>query len=143
MNIPSYKSSILLTKAYRVLRLRVYASLQEYELNPTQWSLIGIVNDSKDGIRLSEVASVLGVKAPLITTIVHTLSKRGILNRIPNQIDARAKLLVITPKGKTLVKEIENSLTTTLSSLLGNLTKEEMLVFQKVLETIIKNENTK
>ena len=76
MNVPSYKSSILLTRAYRVLRARVYSCLEEYELNPTAWSLIGTVYESKDGIRLSQVAETLGVKAPLVTVLVDKLVEK-------------------------------------------------------------------
>jgi DNA-binding MarR family transcriptional regulator len=141
MNVPSYRSSILLTRAYRVLRAHVYDCLEEFELNPTEWSLIGTVYESKDGVRLSQVAASLGVKAPLITLLVDNLVKRDILKRISNPVDARAKLLVITPSGKSLVKTVERSLNKALLPLLGGLSEQDMLAYQKVLEAIIKNEN--
>jgi DNA-binding MarR family transcriptional regulator len=140
MNVPSYRSSILLTRAYRVLRARVYKCLEEFELNPTEWSLIGTVYESKDGVRLAQVAAALGVKAPLVTLLVDNLVKRDILKRIPNQVDARAKLLVITPNGKVLVKTVERTLNRALLPLLGDLSEQDLLTYQKVLEVIIKNE---
>lgn len=141
MNIPSYRSSILLTRAYRVLRSRVYLCLEEYDLNPTQWSLIGTVYEAKDGVRLSQVADSLGVKAPLVTLLVDKLVERDILKRIPNQVDARAKLLVITPNGKSLFKTVESALNKALMPLLGDLSEQDLLTYQKVLEVIIKNED--
>jgi DNA-binding MarR family transcriptional regulator len=140
MNVPSYRSSILLTKAYRVLRSRAHACLDEYDLNPTEWSLIGTVYESKDGIRLSQVADTLGVKAPLVTLLVDKLVERDIMKRIQNQVDARAKLLVMTPAGKVLFKTVENSLNKALLPLLGELSDQDLLAYQKVLEVIIKNE---
>lgn len=143
MNVPSYRSSILLTRAYRVLRARVYDCLEEFELNPTEWSLIGVVYEAKDGVRLSQVATALGVKAPLVTLLVDNLVKRDILQRIPNQVDARAKLLVMTPHGKGLVKTVERSLNNALLPLLGGLSEQDMMTYQKVLEVIIQNEDAR
>jgi DNA-binding MarR family transcriptional regulator len=73
--------------------------------------------------------------------IVDKLAKKNIVKRIPNPVDTRAKLLVITPYGKSLVKTIEDSLNTTLIPLLNGLSKDELSVIQKVLEVIIKNED--
>ncbi len=139
MTTPSYNYGILFTKAYRVLRSSVYASLGKYNLNPTEWSLIGLVHDSKDGIRLSEVANILDVKAPAVTMMADTLINRKLIVRIPNQIDARAKLLVITPIGKSTVKKVEQTLEIDLKPLLNGLSRDDLEIYAKVLETIIKN----
>lgn len=72
----SYNYSILLTKAYRTLRVQVYNCLNKYELIPTHWSLIGIVYKAKDGITLSDAATMLGVKLPLVTIMVDFLAKK-------------------------------------------------------------------
>jgi DNA-binding MarR family transcriptional regulator len=139
MNLPSYLSGAIFTKAYRVLRNHVIICLARYELTPTTWSLLGIVVTAQDGIRLKEVASKLGVKAPLVTMMAHGLIERELITRIPHPIDKRAKLLVMTQKGKRFVKAVENELSTELSYLLRGLTEDDLDTYKRVLDTIISN----
>lgn len=137
---PSYNYSILLTKAYRTLRVRVYSSLEKYELIPTHWSLIGLVYRAKTGITLSDAAAELGVKLPLVTIMVDYLAEKGLIERVANKADGRSKLLVPTKQGVLLVSEIEAGLTKTLIPLLDGVSSEQMHTFQTVLQSIITND---
>ncbi len=139
MNIPSYVSGTIFVKAYRTLRLRVAACLHRHELTPTMWSLLGTVVNARDGIRLSEVAHQLNVKAPLVTMLSHKLIERGYITRIPHHIDKRAKLLVITSKGKSFMKTVESDMNDELAFLLDGVTEVELQSYKKVLDTIIIN----
>ena len=139
MNIPSYISGTIYVTAYRTLRGRIAACLQRFELTPTTWSLLGIVMQARDGIRLNEVARILGVKAPLVTMLANELIDRGIINRIPHHIDKRAKLLVMTAKGKKFVASVEREMDNELKYLLDGVTELELRAYKKVLDTIIKN----
>jgi DNA-binding MarR family transcriptional regulator len=139
-NDPSYNYSILLTKAYRTLRMRVYSCLNKYDLIPTHWSLIGLVYRAKTGITLSYAATELGVKLPLVTIMVDFLAKRGLIERVANKADGRSKLLVPTKQGAALVSQIEKELTQSLAPLLDGVTQQQMHGFQTVLQSIIDNE---
>jgi DNA-binding MarR family transcriptional regulator len=139
-NDPSYNYSILLTKAYRTLRMRVYSCLNKYDLIPTHWSLIGLVYRAKTGITLSYAATELGVKLPLVTIMVDFLAKRGLIERVANKADGRSKLLVPTKQGAALVSQIEKELTQSLAPLLDGVTQQQMHGFQSVLQSIIDNE---
>ncbi|MGH7237167.1 MAG: MarR family winged helix-turn-helix transcriptional regulator, partial [Candidatus Saccharimonadales bacterium] len=108
-------------------------------LTPTYWSILGCVTEARNGIRLAEVATQLGVKAPLITMLADDLVNRGLVQRVPHHTDKRAKLLVIQPEGKRLVKTVEQALTTHLNQLLQGVSTDEMTVYNKVLRTIIAN----
>ena len=139
MTIQSYISGTIYVTAYRTLRGRIAACLQRFELTPTTWSLLGIVMQARDGIRLNEVARILGVKAPLVTMLANELIDRGIINRIPHHIDKRAKLLVMTAKGKKFVASVEREMDNELKYLLDGVTELELRAYKKVLDTIIKN----
>lgn len=136
----SYNYSILLTSAYRSLRVQVYNCLSKYDLIPTQWSLIGIVYKAKDGITLSDAATMLGVKLPLITIMVDFLAKKQLIERISNVADGRSKLLVPTKSGFERVLEIEKDINHSLAPLLIGINHDDLHGFQKVLGTIIKND---
>lgn len=139
MNMPTYKSGILQVKAYRILQENVSQTLEKFDINPSKWSILGLVYENKDGIRLSEIANILNVEPPLITQLVNELKQKRIMELHPHPQDKRAKLLFLTSKGKSLIPSVEQLLTETLNKLLANITKEELDAYRKVLESIIKN----
>jgi DNA-binding MarR family transcriptional regulator len=65
--------------------------------------------------------------------------EQGLIKRIPHHTDRRAKLLVITPKGKKLTAAIELELNNEIKHLLSGISDNEAAAFQKTLETIIHN----
>jgi DNA-binding MarR family transcriptional regulator len=101
--------------------------------------MLGVIFESKDGIRQTDVAKHLQVKPPLITMMARELQERGLVLSVTNQFDARAKLLTTTPAGKKYIKSVEITLSKTLDELLEGLTEADMLTYQKVLTTIIAN----
>jgi DNA-binding MarR family transcriptional regulator len=139
MNLPTYITGSIQTKAYRILREEVYAVLDQYELTPTHWSMLGIIVQARDGVRQAEIARTIHVKAPMVTIMARDLQKREIIKSVQNQFDARAKLLALTPEGKKFVKIVEASLNKTLKQLLTNLTEKDLITYHKVLVTIITN----
>lgn len=139
MTLPSYASGLLFTKAHVLVRQRIYAILETHDLNPTRWAVLGIVVDSSDGIRLTKVASAIGMTPPMITVIAGELIERGLIKRVPHHTDGRAKLLVMTPAGSKLATTVERELNAEIHNLLDGLNADEIRTFQKTLETIIHN----
>ncbi len=139
MNLPTYTSGLLFAKAHKQVRIRVFEVLDKYDLNPTYWSILGATNHSGEGIRLTNVAALLGVKAPMVTTEANVLIEKGLIRRIPHHSDKRAKLLVMTPKGSKLAEIVEKDLNTEVGKLLDGLTFEEIQIFEKTLNIIIHN----
>lgn len=139
MNIPSYLSGALFMKAYRLLRTNVAECLSAFDINPTSWVLLGIIRESKDGVRLIEVANMMNVKAPLVTTLVQDLIAKDLIELLPHHSDKRVKLLMLTPNGKTFIKKVEASMEKCLSGILAGSTKEDLQGFQSVLDAIVSN----
>ncbi len=140
MNLPTYVTGTVQMKAHRLLREHTYNVLNEYDLTPTYWSMLGIIAEARDGVRQADIAYTLHVKAPLITTMARQLQERDIVQSVQNQFDARAKLLAITPSGKKFVKTVEASLYQMLYKLLAGLTEHDLEAYYKVLQTIISND---
>ena len=141
MNLPSYITGTVQTTAYRLLRERVYNVLDQYDLTPTYWSMLGIITQAIDGVRQVEIAKTMHVKAPLITNMAHELQNRGLIQIVQNQFDARAKLLALTTEGKKFMKIVETELNSQLAQLLNGLTETDLATYNKVLETIIENDS--
>ncbi len=139
MNLHTYVTGTIQMRSYRLLRQHVVTVLNEYDLTPTHWSMLGIIFESRDGIRQTDVAKLLQVKPPLITMMTRELQDRGLIIAVVNQFDARAKLLTTTPTGKKYIKTVEANLSRMLKKLLDGLTEADLLTYHKVLTTIIAN----
>lgn len=126
-------------KAYRLLRVNVTGCLSEFGINPTSWVLLGIIRETKDGVRLIEVANSMNVKAPLVTTLVQDLIAKELIELLPHRTDKRVKLLMLTPIGKTFMKKVEAAMERSLGGILAGVTAQELSAFEKVLDTIIVN----
>lgn len=139
MTIPTYKSGILQVKAYRILQLHVSQTLEKFGINPTEWSILGLIYTQTDGIRFSSIADILQVERPLITMLVNGLESKGLVERHAHPKDKRAKLLFLTKKGATLVPQIEQKLREVLYKLLAGVSQDDLEAYRRVLEAIIAN----
>ncbi len=139
MTQASYTSGFLFTKAHKAVRARIYTLLDTYDLTPSDWSILGIAANAPEGTRLATVAKQMDVKAPLVTMLADGLIEKGLITRVPHHTDGRAKLLVVTLKGKKIAAEIEQKLNTEIKQLMKGVNASEAAAFQKTLETIIAN----
>ena len=136
MNVATLFVGSLQTKANRLLYEHASEVLTQYELTPTNWSMLCIVAGSRDGIRHAEVAQKLHVKAPLITVMARDLERLGLIHGVRNQFDSRAKLLASTASGKQLVKVVQAALEKRLDGLLAGLSVADLNSYRHVLLTI-------
>ena len=137
---PSYRSGLLQVMAYRILRTKLTETLEKYSLIVTEWAMLGILYESKsNGVHLADIAGTLHVEPPLITTMVAQLEKKELVDRRDDVRDRRAKFIYITQKGRELVPEVEKIMQETLSVLLRGISVEELKIYKKVLEAIVKN----
>lgn len=139
MHIPTYLTGAIFAKSYKALRDTVTRGLGKHGMSPTTWSFLGAIAASPNGIRLVELADKLAVKAPFVTAMANDMVDRGLVERAQHQFDRRAKLLVLTKKGKQFVADVEADVEAELSQLLVGLTESDLKAYQKVLETIIAN----
>lgn len=139
MNTPTYQSGLLFTQAHKAVRTRIYAILEQYDLTPTSWAILGATAQSPDGIRLSHIAAALEVKPPMVSVMVDELIDRRLLKQIPHHRDGRVKLLTLTERGTGLAHTLEQQLDQEISRLLRGMSSDEVTVFEKALRTILTN----
>jgi DNA-binding MarR family transcriptional regulator len=141
MQLSLFSASGIQTRAYRLLRERVATVLNGYSLTPTHWALLSAVANEKNGIRQIEIAEALHVKPPHITVLVRDLEAQAFIRVIPHQIDSRSKLIVVTPKGKKMISNVELALRTQLEQLVAGLSDSQLEIYFHVLKTIITNDS--
>jgi DNA-binding MarR family transcriptional regulator len=75
-------------------------SQPEVELTFPQWRVLVILGAAPDGLRIAEVARMLGVTLPATSRQLRRLERRGLIAVRPDARDRRASLANLTPEGR-------------------------------------------
>jgi DNA-binding MarR family transcriptional regulator len=92
----------------------------EHDLSLTQLRVLGILRDRR--VRMSELASYLGLDKSTISGLVDRAEKRGLVQRAPNAADGRAVDVFLTAAGAELAGRGAAQIARALSSMTGTLT---------------------
>lgn len=139
MSVPTYQSNLYQVKAARITRDKITPVLSRFQLSTTEWMIIGQIFEHKDGIRLSELAGMLGVEAPLVTNVVDQLVGKTLVEKHPHPRDKRARLLFLSKKGQDLLPEVEGEMQKELQKIIKGVSSEEWESYLKVLQQIVEN----
>jgi DNA-binding MarR family transcriptional regulator len=93
-------TGLLLFYPYRALEQRVRDRLAEagYEVTTAQGRIFQRIGP--DGTRLSDLAAQAQVTKPTAAFLVDQLEKAGLVERVPDPTDGRARLVRITARGR-------------------------------------------
>lgn len=134
----TYNAGLLQGKAYRVISTYISEILLPYNISLPEWKLLGQLAE-RGNMKLAKIAALLCVEAPLVTSLVNSLEKKGLVKRTNDPQDRRAKVLEGTPKAMKMLDAIEPKVNARLRILMHGVTEEELTTYLKVLNTIIKN----
>lgn len=102
------KVMVALVKASEVYKKDSDVIYKNYGLTFSQYNVLRVLNNSKDGQNSVTVASkIMLVSGPNMTGIAKRLEKNGFILRKHDAADERITLLEITPKGRRILQNIE------------------------------------
>ncbi len=81
-----------------------------YNLRLVDFSVLSLVAHNP-GITSRQLCTTLNIQPPNLVGMVNTLEKRELMTRRPHPHDARAMGLHLTPAGKKLVRQAEETVT--------------------------------
>jgi MarR family transcriptional regulator, organic hydroperoxide resistance regulator len=139
MSTPIYKSAYIQKKAYRVMDRQLNDALSPFDLNTTEWVVLGLINDDPQ-INLVEIARELNFEKAHITNMVKTLIAKQLVESSRNPEDRRELELYVTTQGRELMSQVENTVRNQMKVITYGITTEELVNYQKVLKKIIENE---
>jgi DNA-binding MarR family transcriptional regulator len=134
----AYSTGLLQGKAYRALNASLTKALHPYDLSIPEWKLLGQLYDHGE-FRLADLAERLNVEAPLVTALIDRLEKKVFVKRTNHPNDKRAKVITITKKGGDVITVIEPFVKVAMNKLLQGITREQLITYIRVLETIVNN----
>lgn len=105
------------------------------DLSLTQLRVLGILRDRR--MRVTTLASYLGLEKSTISGLVDRAVKRGLLDRAPSAADGRVVEVFIAPAGAELIARGQATIRQELSPLTGELTPAERRRLQAPLEKML------
>ncbi|MXN17927.1 winged helix DNA-binding protein [Pseudooceanicola sp. GBMRC 2024] len=84
-------------------------------------------------IRQHELAQLLGLETSGVVRLLDTLGRRGLLNRIPDPADRRARLLELTDEGRALGARADRIARALRRALLADLPEADLQATYRVL----------
>lgn len=88
---------------------------------------------------IGQIAQAIHVSSPFVTAEVGKLIKQGIINRQPNEADARSSLLTLSPHGRDLIHQLAPYRRTANDIIFGFLSPTEAQHFSKTVEQLYAN----
>ncbi len=130
---------VLQAYAYRALKAETDEHLKEYGLISSQWAVLGMLWANSNGMQSKEIAHILGVKKPYVTSMTNQLLEKGLIVLLPDKNDKRAHLVKLTSKGKKLVPVIEKKLRKSMKGLVKGVSPRDLIGYMKVIKSISDN----
>ncbi len=140
--LTTYQIAALQARAYRALKNFVSDHLKKNQLTFVQWSVLGLAFDytGRGGVKVSQLADLLRVEISLITATLNSLEPRGLLERVDDETDGRAKRVIVTRTGEKLVKKIENKLSKQLDEYLDDIHDSQLAQYIRTMQHLAKKE---
>jgi DNA-binding MarR family transcriptional regulator len=93
--------------------------------------------DKHNEIIMSKLSDYINIPMSTATGIVERLAKNGYIERVRNESDRRIVAIILTNKGKTLVKKIKDYTSEYIGLFLQELSDEEKQMIEKVAFKLI------
>ncbi|GAA2229072.1 MarR family transcriptional regulator [Herbiconiux moechotypicola] len=105
-------------------------------LSLTQLRVLAILRDRR--LRMSDLAAYLGLERSTMSGLVARAEKQGLMERVPNEGDARAVDVVLTPLGHEVAARIEVALRQALAPYTGRLDAGEKRTLSESIENLVR-----
>ncbi|UPU37464.1 MarR family transcriptional regulator [Geomonas paludis] len=111
-------------------------AFQSLGVTDAAWRPLLHLHHMGDGIRQKDLAASLGIEGPTLTRILDQLIAKGLVERSEDASDRRAKLLTLTPKGRTMVTEITGKVSALEHELLDGFSEPEINQISAFIERL-------
>ncbi|HEU5065279.1 MAG TPA: MarR family transcriptional regulator [Gaiellaceae bacterium] len=114
----------LLFRLWRANHTRAAELLGSVGLTTALFALLNVIN-AREGAIQQELGSVLGIDRSTMVSLIDQLESAGLARRRPSATDRRAREIVITAKGRRLLKQARRMISQVEDDVLGGLSAGE------------------
>jgi DNA-binding MarR family transcriptional regulator len=94
----------LFFRLWRASHTRTTETLESIGLTPPLFALLNVLGARKGAIQ-QEIGSAMGIDPSTMVSLIDQLEAAGLAERRPRPTDRRAREVVITPKGRRVLKQ--------------------------------------
>ncbi len=103
---PDRSAFVLITAVERQLTATVAADLEREGVTIEQWRVLDGLSQ-REGLAMSEIASLAMLPAPTLTKIVDRLVAENLVHRRSDPYDRRRVLVLLTPRGRAVRSRLD------------------------------------
>ena len=123
----------LLTRRWRQV---LDSEFQSVGLTDATWRPLLHLHLLGDGVRQKDLAASIGIEGPSLVRLIDTLVIKGLIQRLEDGTDRRAKQLCLTPEGQLVVARIREIVTILDNELLSPFSDSEVARFEQFILTL-------
>ncbi len=135
--------SYLLRQTQMALSQQLSEVLQEFGLTPSQYTVLSIVNEHREGIFSAALARRLGVAPQSSNEIVASLERLDLIRRDEDPGYRRILRVGLTAKGTALLKQCDRQVDRFEQHFYAGLAAAEQALLKKMLMTIVRDSREK
>lgn len=121
----------------RTWRKTIDARLEKYDLTEATWLPLVYLSRIDKPIRQKDLAAMLSLDSSSVVRVLNNLEHAGMIERIPEEHDRRAKATSITAKGREIVEHLEQMSQSLEDEIKAQLDPEEFQIARKVLKSLV------
>lgn len=124
INITAITACFTLLSASNKIDEECAKRLRLYQLSESRFIILALLLEYESLIPL-EIANLTGVTKPTITSLITSLEKDNLINKIPVPSDQRKSKIVLTEQGRYLIQEALKEHSRWIANITKNLTNYE------------------
>lgn len=136
----TFSTGFLIHDVSRIRKKVVDQAVADYGITRSQfWVLVNIARYGREGIAQTELARLMSVGKVSLGGLIDRMEANGILERLPDPVDRRAKKVFMTQKGEDLLHELQEIAEGLNKQIMKGVTREQSKVLDGLLRTMKHN----
>ncbi len=135
---PERRAVVSVVRGFGAIQRHMTPHSARFGLTPSQFQMLPVINRLRDEPLTQRVlGKELYVSFPNVTVMLARLERDGLIKRKVNEEDRRERLVSITSRGQTLLKQIWEQQPAQLSRVMAGLNDNERLELCRLLNKMI------
>jgi MarR family transcriptional regulator for hemolysin len=126
----------LLSRAYRQWRRAADLRLQPFDLTEATWLPLVYIARASTPPRQKDLAASMFVDNSSVVRLLDNLEKAGLIQRKEGETDRRAKIILLTPRGKAIADRVETVARRIRTDALAGLSEKDIETTIRVLDHV-------
>jgi len=137
---PTFATGFLVHDVSRIRKKVVDKAVAPMGITRSQfWVLVNIARYNNEGMAQTELARLMSVGKVSLGGLIDRMEANGILERLPDPVDRRAKKVFMTPKGQDLLHDLQEVAEDINKQIMKGITKEQNKMLDGMLKTMKHN----